>query len=281
MESASATDGNMDPTNPPMSDVVSSGAHDKVGVKHRILGWSALATATALAVLAYQVAATRNDDYFTPAIYAISGFSLCLIARILHGDIVTTHPQDTVRTAILSPRRIKDCVPTSLTCTTLLLLALLSTTLMAATATAPLSVGQGMAGWIIGPNSAPQSIACGHQIQPHSVWPDVQHVLPIVATISVGTVTCAWAVWQLAHSSGAEHHRRMRSQAIIGAWGLLVSAQLLVVVAMILSMLPDPSCAGPIVHIIDGPFHTMGILGLVGLAWSLTTLARAGMAVVR
>ncbi|TQK45468.1 hypothetical protein FBY35_7036 [Streptomyces sp. SLBN-118] len=93
------------------------------------------------------------------------------------------------------------------------------------------------------------------------------------AALAVGTPVCVWALRRIAHSPGDDQQRRDRAWAITGAWGLLVSSQVLLVVLMIfVALTEETACAGPLGAATIVVTCPLGLLSLFTFGWSLVTV---------
>ncbi|EST24742.1 hypothetical protein M878_29910 [Streptomyces roseochromogenus subsp. oscitans DS 12.976] len=216
-------------------------------------------------LLATMPTSSFGDDYGMPIVLAITGFGLCAAGGVLLGDALTPHPQEAVRTAGLAPRRVRDQVPPRMTPLLLLLAVSLVVLLAIGLATAsPDAIGR--AGRAI-------TVTCNGVTKPISPWPGIFYGTPILASLTLGTAACAWALRRIAYRPGGDQQRRTRSRAITAAWGLLVTPQLLLVDLMIATVLTHTSCAGTLGTIAAVVIYPLGLLSLVALAWCLFTVA--------
>ncbi|MEU6547706.1 hypothetical protein [Streptomyces sp. NPDC046859] len=71
---------------------------------------------------------------------------------------------------------------------------------------------------------------------------------------------------------GDHRQRRDRAWAIVGAWGLLVSCQVLLVVLMLLVALTDGPCAGPLGAVTIVVICPLGLLSVFTFGWSVLTV---------
>ncbi|MFF4228688.1 hypothetical protein [Streptomyces sp. NPDC001820] len=224
--------------------------------------WSGLAIGI---VAAQQLVTMESDDITTPLVFAITAFGLCAVGGVLLGDALTLRPQEAVRTATLAPRLVRDQVPPRMAPLLLLLAASLITLLVIGAVTA---------------SSAPDRIGRGRVLivtcegMPASLgpWPGLHYSGPMFAALAVGTPVCVWALRRIAHAPGDDQQRRDRAWAITGAWGLLVSSQVLLVVLMIFVALTEKACAGPLGAATIMVICPLGLLSLFTFGWSLVTV---------
>ncbi|WP_344408092.1 hypothetical protein [Streptomyces viridochromogenes] len=88
----------------------------------------------------------------------------------------------------------------------------------------------------------------------------------------VATSACVWALRRIAFGPGDHQQRRDRAWAIVGAWGLLVSCQVLLVVLTFLVALIDGPCAGPLGAVTVMVTCPLAVLSVFTLGWSLLTV---------
>ncbi|WP_228044748.1 hypothetical protein [Streptomyces ferrugineus] len=205
-----------------------------------------------------------GDDYGMPLVLAITAFGLCVVGGVLLGDALTPRPREAVRTAGLTPRRVRDHVPPRATPLLLLQAVSLVVLLVIGAATASPDV-LGRAGRAV-------TWSCDGADQPLGPWPGLFYGIPIAVSLGVGTAACAWALRRIAHRPGDDQQRRDRCWMIAAAWGVLVSSQLLLVVLMIAVVLTHTSCAATLGTVTALVIYPLGLLGLVTLAWSLFTV---------
>ncbi|MFI1468481.1 hypothetical protein [Streptomyces wuyuanensis] len=103
-------------------------------------------------------------------------------------------------------------------------------------------------------------------------WPGLYYSGPMFVALTVGTPACVWALRRIAHGPGDDQQRRNRAWAITGAWGLMVSSQVLLVVLMILVALTEKDCAGPLGAATIVAICPLGLLSLFTSGWSLVTV---------
>ncbi len=226
--------------------------------------WSGLAIGI---VVAQQLIAMDSDDFAMPLVFAITAFGLCAVGGVLLGDALTLRPQDAVRTASLAPRLIRDQVPPRMAPLLLLQAASLVALLLigAVTASSTDAGETGRAGQVI-------TVTCEGLRTSLGPWPGLYYSGPMFAALAVGTPVCVWALRRVAHSPGDDQQRRDRAWAITGAWGLLVSSQVLLVTLMIFVALTEKACAGPLGAVAIVAICPLFLLGLFTFGWSLVTV---------
>ncbi|GAA2068478.1 hypothetical protein GCM10009801_16760 [Streptomyces albiaxialis] len=227
----------------------------------RYARWSGLAIGT---VTAHQLATMGSVDITMPLVFAITAFGLCAVGGVLLGDALTLPPQEAVRTATLAPRLVRTHVPPRMTPLLLVQAACLITLLLAAMATASPD-RKGGAGRAI-------TVTCEGVPASLGPWPGLYYSGPMFAALAVATPACLWALRRIAHGPGDDQQRRNRAWAITGAWGLLVSSQLLLTVLMIFVALTENTCAGPLGAATLMAVCPLGLLGLFTFGWSLITV---------
>ncbi|WP_405818410.1 hypothetical protein OG241_26100 [Streptomyces sp. NBC_01390] len=225
--------------------------------------WSGLAIGI---VVAQQLIAMDSDDIAMPLVFAITAFGLCAVGGVLLGDALTLRPQEAVRTASLAPRLVRDQVPPRMAPLILLQAASLVTLLVigAATASSP-PYQAGRTGRVL-------NVTCEGILTSLGPWPGLYYSGPMFAALAVGTPVCVWALRRIAHGQGDDQQRRDRAWAITGAWGLLVSSQVLLVALMIFVALTEESCAGPLGAAAIIVVSPLSLLGLFTFGWSLVTV---------
>ena len=226
--------------------------------------WSGLAIGI---VAAQQLVTVQSDDITMPLVLAITAFGLCAVGGVLLGDALTLRPQEAVRTASITPRLARDQVPPRMAPLLLLQAASLGALLVIGAVTASSAPDQmGRAGHVI-------TVACEGAPASLGPWPGLYYSGPMFAALAVGTPVCAWALRRIAHGPGGEQQRRDRAWAITGAWGLLVSSQILLVVLMIFVALTEKeNCAGPLGAATIVAICPLGLLSLFTFGWSLITV---------
>ncbi|MFE1832904.1 hypothetical protein [Streptomyces sviceus] len=225
--------------------------------------WSGLAIGI---VAAQQLVTMESDDITMPLVFAITAFGLCAVGGVLLGDALTLRPQEVVRTASLAPRLVRAHVPPRMTPLLLLQAASLATLLVIGVVTASSDPGRtGRAGRVM-------TVTCEGIRTSLGPWPGLYCSGPMFAALAVGTSACVWALRRIAHGPGDDQQRRDRAWAITGAWGLLVSSQVLLVVLMIFVALTENACAGPLGAATIVVICPLGLLSLFTFGWSLITV---------
>ncbi|MFE5482940.1 hypothetical protein [Streptomyces sp. NPDC056527] len=222
--------------------------------------WSGLAIGL---VAAQQLVGMESGDITMPLVFAITAFGLCAVGGVLLGDALTLRPQEAVRTASLAPRLIRDQVPPRMA--PLLLLQAASLVALLAIGAVTASSNPDWAGRAI-------TVTCEGMRASLGPWPGLYYSGPMFAALAVGTPVCIWALRRISHGPGDDQQRRDRAWAITGAWGLLVSSQVLLVVVMIFVALTETACAGPLGAATIVVTCPLGLLSLFTFGWSLVTV---------
>ncbi|WDF40466.1 hypothetical protein PBV52_28645 [Streptomyces sp. T12] len=197
-------------------------------------------------------------------LYAILVFGLCAVAGVLLGDALTAPRRGAVRTAALTPRRVRDYVPPRMTPLLLGLAAALVALLTAAAAVAsPDDLGR--AGRAL-------TVACRGVTQSHSPWPGLYYGLPILTSLALSTAACGWSLRRIATRPGDEQSRRDRTLAIVAAWGLVVSSSLFGAASMVSGALMSTTCDGAVGVAGNWTVWPLGLLALVTAPWCLFTI---------
>lgn len=232
---------------------------------HRYARWAGPAVgAMAAQQLVTMDTSRTGDDYGMPLVFAITAFGLCVVGGVLLADALTPRPREAVRTAGLAPRRVRDHVPPRVT--PLLLLQAVSVVVLLVIGAATASPDAlGRAGRAL-------TVTCDGAAKSFGSWPGLFYGIPILASLTIGTAVCAWALRRIALRPGTDQQRRDRSWAVTAAWGVLVSSQLLLVVLMIAVVLTHTTCAGTLGTISALVIYPLGLLALSTLAWSLFTV---------
>lgn len=225
--------------------------------------WSGLAIGI---VVAQQLVTMESDDITTPLVLAITAFGLCAVAGVLLGDALTLRPQEAVRTASLAPRLVQDHVPPRMAPLLLLQAASLVALLFVGAVTASSGPDR------IGGAGRVMVVACEGVSTSLGPWPGLYYSGPMFAALAVGTPACVWALRRIAFGPGDYQQRRDRAWAIMGAWGLLVSSQVILVVLMLLISLTEGACAGPLGAATIVAICPLGLLGVFSFGWSLVTV---------
>ncbi|MFI1159141.1 hypothetical protein [Streptomyces sioyaensis] len=234
----------------------------------RYARWSGLA----VGVVAAPLWATMDISTFgtefgfnVPLVGGVMAFGLCAVGGVLLGDALTPRPREAVRTAGLTPRRVRDHVPPRITPVLLLQAVVLAVLVGVGAATAsPDAVRRAVHAVLV--------TCAGVTEPPVSLWPGMFYGRQILASLAIGTAACAWALRRIAHRPGDDQQRRDRSWAITAAWGVLVSTQLLVVLLLIATLPKHGNCAGAPGTVTTLVTYPLGLLALGTLAWCLFTL---------
>ncbi|MDX3119442.1 MULTISPECIES: hypothetical protein [Streptomyces] len=195
---------------------------------------------------------------------AITAFGLSAVGGVLLGDSLTLAPQEAVRTAALTPRRVRDHVPPRMAPLLLFQTACLLVLLIVGTfAAAPDAAGR---------TGRAITVTCGSVTRPLGPWPGLYYATPLLASLALGTAACVWALRRIAHRPGDNLQRHDRSWAITAAWGLLVSSQLLIVLGMIGRVLSRTTCAGMLGNVTALVIYPLSLVALFSLGWCLFTI---------
>ncbi|MER5462361.1 hypothetical protein ABT010_17040 [Streptomyces sp. NPDC002668] len=230
----------------------------------RYVRWAGLAVGVVAAPLWATMDITNYPlfDAGVPLVSFFTAFGLCAVGGVLLGDTLTPCPREAVRTASLTPRRVRDHVPPRITRLLLLQAVFLVVLVGIGDATATQDAMDRAIG-------AMADGGCDGTEPPVILWPGILDSRQILGSLVIGTVACAWALRRVARRGGDDQQRRDRSWAIIAAWGVLVSGLLLVVVLMIATYLADSNCAGMMGSFTSMAIYPLGLLSLFTLGWSL------------
>ncbi|MDO0912588.1 hypothetical protein QQM39_17550 [Streptomyces sp. DT2A-34] len=219
-------------------------------------------TGLAIGLLASRWLLPLNNGEGT--LYAILAFGLCAVAGVLLGDALTAPRRGAVRTAGLTPRRVRNYVPPRMTPLLLGLAAALVVLLAAAAAVAsPDDLGR--AGRAL-------TVTCRGVTQSHSPWPGLYYGLPILASLALSTAACGWSLRRIATRPGDEQSRRDRTLAIVAAWGLVVSSSLLGAASTASGALMSTTCDGAVGTAANVVLWPLGLLTLLTAPWCLFTI---------
>lgn len=220
-------------------------------------------TGLAVGVLAARLLSPLIGD--DGILYAIPAFGLCAVAGVLVGDALTGPRRGAVRTAGLTPRRVRDHVPPRMTWLLLGLAAALVVVLAVATAVAsPDDLGR--AGRAL-------TLTCRGMTESASPWPGFYYSLPILVSLTVSTAACGWSLRRIATRAGDEQSRRDRTLAIVAAWGLVVSSSLLGVASTVSGALMSTTCDGTVGTVANWAVWPLGLVSLIVAPWCLFTIA--------
>ncbi|MFD7439546.1 hypothetical protein [Streptomyces sp. NPDC059861] len=198
-------------------------------------------------------------------LYAVLVFGLCAVAGVLAGDLLTARPRGTVRTAALTPRRVRDYVPPRMTPFLVIQAGLLVVLLVVAAV-------------LVGPGESSRAgdsltftcqdggfVALG-------AWPGGLYGLPVVACVAGAAAVCVWSLTWIARRPGDDQSRQDRSLAVVAAWGLLVSALLLGIASTMSGALMGTTCDGILGRIGAGILWLTALIALVTVSWSIVTV---------
>ncbi|KOG09255.1 hypothetical protein [Streptomyces viridochromogenes] len=198
------------------------------------------------------------------ALYAILTFGLCAVAGVLLGDVLTAPRRGAVRTAGLTPRRVRDYVPPRMTVLLLGLAAALIVLLITAASVASRD-DLGRAGRAF-------TVTCGGVTHSHTPWPGLYYGLPVLASLALSTAACGWSLRRIATRPGDEQSRRDRALAIVAAWGLVVSSALFGVASTVSGALMSTTCDGAAGVVGNWTVWPLGLLALLTAPWCLFTI---------
>ncbi|WP_267244818.1 hypothetical protein [Streptomyces sp. PR69] len=193
--------------------------------------------AGALIGIAVNIPVTFHPDSDVDLLYAFPVFGLCVMTGVLASDAVAAPAHGRMRrTASVTPRRIRDCLPRSLTASiaaqAVVLLLLLAFAAATATADADGRPGRALA------------VQCPAGDQLLSPWPGPSYAWPGLGGLVLGTAVCALLLRRVTARPAADGQRRIRARAAIGAWGVLVCAPLFAVSLTMGVVALSLSCAG-------------------------------------
>ncbi|ELS55483.1 hypothetical protein [Streptomyces viridochromogenes] len=197
-------------------------------------------------------------------LYAIVAFGLCAVAGVLLGDVLTAPRRGAVRTAALTPRRVRDYVPPRMTAL-LLGLATALVVLLTAAATVASPDDLGRAGRAL-------TLTCRGVTESAGPWPGLYYGLPILASLAVATAACGWSLRRIATRPGDEQSRRDRALAIVAAWGLVVSSSLFGAASMVSGALMSTTCDGALGVAGNWTVWPLGLIALLTAPWCLFTI---------
>jgi hypothetical protein len=192
--------------------------------------WAGAATGVGVGAL---VPFSRESD--VDLLYGLGVFGLCAMAGVYAADVIARPSPGGLRTAAVTPRRIRDYLPRSLTAVlatqAVVLLALLIT---AATLAVPDAAGR---------SGRALSATCPAGTQLLSPWPGPYYAVPILGGLALGMVACALLLRRVTAWSWSDDHRRMTVRSAVGAFGVLVSAPLFAVSVTMGAVVLSLSCA--------------------------------------
>ncbi|WP_199847911.1 hypothetical protein [Streptomyces dysideae] len=197
-------------------------------------------------------------------LYAIPVFGLCAVAGVLLGDALTAPRPGTVRTAGLTPRRVRDHVPPRMTWLLLgLAAALVALLTVAAAVASPDDLGR--AGRAL-------TVTCQGMTHMSTPWPGLYYGIPILATLAISTAACGWSLRRIATRPGDEQSRRDRTLAIVAAWGLVVSTSMFGAASTVSGALMSTTCDGTLGTAANWLVWPLGLITLVTGPWCLFTI---------
>jgi hypothetical protein len=197
-------------------------------------------------------------------LYAIPVFGLCAVAGVLLGDTLTAPRRGTVRTAGLTPRRVRDYVPPRMTWLLLgLATALVALLTVAAAVASPDDLGR--AGRAL-------TATCQGMTHMSTPWPGLYYGIPILATLAVSTAACGWSLRRIATRPGDEQSRRDRTLAIVAVWGLVVSTSMFGAASTASGALMSTTCDGTLGSAANWLVWPLGLIALVTGPWCLFTI---------
>ena len=238
--------------------------HTLTRTDHYVRRVGLAAGAAAAGGLATMDSSLFGNDIAAALVYALTAFGLCAVAGVLAADALTPRPSAAVRTAGLAPRRVRDRVPRRMTPLLLFQAAALLVLLAIGAATAaPDALSRAGRAF---------TVTCGDLTETHSPWPGAFYATPVLVSLTLGTVGCAFALRRIARRPGDEAQRSRRSSAVTAAWGLLISSQLLGVDVMIAGTLTSMTCATTATTVAALATYPLGLLALITLAWCLITV---------
>lgn len=199
---------------------------------------------------------TFSSEPDVELLYAIPVFGLCAVGGVLLADLIAHPAASGVRSAEVTPRRIRDHIPRGLTASLGVQAVLLTALLVVAVATASTDTA-GRAGRAL-------SMSCRGQIQTTGPWPGAYYAWPVLGGLVIGTVVCALVLRRITVRAASDDQRRISSRATVGAWGLLVAAPLFAVSLTMAVALQSLTCGRWAENM------TLGGLGLTAFVSALT-----------
>jgi len=198
-------------------------------------------------------------------LYAIPVFGLCAVAGVLAGDALTAPMRGAVRTAGLTPRRVRAYVPPRTTGLLLgLAVALVALLTFAAATASPDDLGR--AGRAL-------TLTCRGATESAGPWPGLYYGLPMLACLALSTAACGWSLRRIATRPGDEQSRRDRTLALVAAWGLVVSSSLVGTAVTMAGALMNMTCDGTAGTVVSGVLWPLAVISLAALVWCLFTVA--------
>ncbi|MHA6758250.1 hypothetical protein [Streptacidiphilus sp. PAMC 29251] len=164
-------------------------------------------------------------------------------------DALTRRQQGTVRTAGLTPRRIRDYLPVRFTAVvagfTVVLVALLAATTATGSADDAGRAGRSFVR------------VCGALTETRGPWPGSYYSLPLLAALGVATALCGLALHRTARRAAPDEpgarvlddeRRRAGMKAVVAAWGLLMTGSLTGTGLVVEGAIHNLSCTGAVLR---------------------------------
>ncbi|MDN3297242.1 hypothetical protein QWM81_25005 [Streptomyces ficellus] len=199
--------------------------------------WAGAATGLAVNTLV-----TFSPEPDVDLLYGFPVFGLCVMAGVFAADVIARPSPGWLRAAEVTPRRIRDYVPPSLTAALAAqAVALLALLIVAATTASADSDGR--------PGRA-LSVTCPAGTHLLSPWPGPYYAWPALGGLALGTAACVLLLRRVTARSGNDDQRRINARAAVGAWGVLVAAPLFAVsLAMGFVVLLSMPCGGALMDV--------------------------------
>ncbi|MGP3752548.1 hypothetical protein [Streptomyces sp. IBSNAI001] len=186
--------------------------------------------------LAVNALVTFSPEPDVDLLYGIPVFGLCVMAGVFAADVVARPSGGWLRAAEVTPRRIRDYVPRSLTAVLAAQAVVLPAILVVAATTASADSD--------GRHGRALSVTCAGGTHLLSPWPGPYYAWPALGGLTLGTVACALLLRRVTARSGNDDQRRVNARAAVGAWGVLVSAPLFAVSATAGFVMLSTPCGG-------------------------------------
>ncbi|MFG2538740.1 hypothetical protein ACGFU4_26260 [Streptomyces sp. NPDC048511] len=206
--------------------------------------------------LAVNALVTFSSEPDVDLLYGIPVFGLCVMAGVFAADVVARPSGGWLRAAEVTPRRIRDYVPRSLTAVLAAQAVLLPALLIVAATTASADSD--------GRHGRALSVTCAGGTYLLSPWPGPYYAWPALGGLTLGTVACALLLRRVTARSGNDDQRRVNARAAVGAWGVLVSAPLFAVSVTAGFVMLSTPCGGTMTAL------ALWGLGIAALASVLT-----------
>ncbi|MEV6331600.1 hypothetical protein [Streptomyces sp. NPDC051909] len=207
---------------------------------------------------------------------AVPAFGLCAVAGVLVGDALTPKQTGTVRSAALTPRRVRDFLPLRLVYVLTGQATVLVTLLTGAALTASAD-DLGRAGRAL-------TAACGRLTESHGPWPGLFYGVPILGALALTTAVCGYALHRVtrrpapaptATAEARESDERQRhdhARALTAAWGLTVCVPLAGSAFFAWGSLTSLSCLGATAQTLGWLLLPVAVTALGTALWLLFTL---------